>query len=146
MARLWQEIRVESGWDTAVEAALGEAMAALAVEAKDNWSETPPEARFEMLLPSMGPRPQSSDPQYSGLSPDRETSPFEASPASEGDLNPLADLIPSDNPLIARFLADRLALAYATDTLQHALHLRALLPAPAASSPPARAIASAATA
>jgi chromosome segregation protein len=113
VARLWQEIRVESGWDTAVEAALGEAMAALAVEAKDNWSETPPEARFEMLLP------ESSIASIDTI---------EASPSSEGDLNPLADLIHTDNPLIARFLADRLALAYATDTLQHALHLRAQLP------------------
>jgi chromosome segregation protein len=128
VARLWQEIRVEAGWDTAVEAALGEAMAALAVEAMDHWSETPPEARFELLLPdssigpSIGDRPRIFESQNRGLSP------IDASPAGESDLNPLADLIHTDNPLIARFLADRLALAYATDTLQHALQLRARLP------------------
>ena len=112
-ARLWQEIRVEAGWDTAVEAALGEAMAALAVEAQNSWSETPPEARFEMLLPSTGGMPPSTGD--SGLSPVE-------------DLKPLVDLIDTDNPLIARFLADRLALAYATDNLQHALQHRAELP------------------
>jgi chromosome segregation protein len=119
VARLWQQIRVETGWDTAVEAALGEAMAALAVEAQEHWSESPPEARFELLLPVLTALPSDV------LAP---TPAIEITPASEGDLNPLADLIHTDNPLIARFLADRLALAYATDTLQHALQLRALLP------------------
>ncbi len=169
VARLWQEIRVEPGWDTAVEAALGEAMAALAVEAQADWTETPPQARFELLLPvvanpavipahagiqmigsnSIGDRSPFHDAQNSGLSP-VETTPglmneldsrmrgnddalgaFAAmtpSPAGEGDLNPLADLIHTDHPLIARFLADRLALAYATDNLEHALRLRAQLP------------------
>ncbi len=134
-SRLWQEIRVEAGWDTAVEAALGEAMAALAVEAQSEWTETPPEARFELLLPVLsiggdfdligddliGDRPLFYESQNSGLSPIK-------SPASAGDLNPLADLIHTDNPLIARFLTDRLALAYATDNLEHALRLRAQLP------------------
>ena len=122
-SRLWQEIRVEAGWDTAVEAALGEAMAALAVEAAAEWTQNPPEARFELLLPnlSIGDRPQFFDSQNGGLSPI-------VVPIVEGDLNPLADLIHTDNPLVARFLADRLALAYATDTLQHALLLRNQLP------------------
>jgi len=142
VARLWQEIRVESGWDTAVEAALGEAMAALAVEAKDHWSETPPEARFEMLLP-IAIQPHSAViPAHAGIQSSQ--SDMDSNPGlideldsrirgndAEGTfaaMNPLADLIHTDNPLIARFLADRLALAYATDTLQHALRLRALLP------------------
>jgi chromosome segregation protein len=50
--RLWQTIRVEPGWETAVEAALGEAMAALAAEVREEWLEQPPEGRFELLLPS----------------------------------------------------------------------------------------------
>jgi chromosome segregation protein len=119
-ARLWQEIRVEAGWDTAVEAALGEAMAALAVEAQADWTDSPPEARFELLLP-VASHPQTADTLGAFAAMMR-------SPASEGDLNPLADLIHTDNPLIARFLSDRLALAFATDNLQHALRHRAQLP------------------
>jgi chromosome segregation protein len=115
-ARLWQEIRVEAGWDTAVEAALGEAMAALAVQAETGWTDMPPAARFELLLPAL-------------ISADSEQPLMTLPASSEGDLNPLADLVRTDNPLIARFLADRLALAYTTDNLQHALQHRAKLPA-----------------
>jgi chromosome segregation protein len=127
-SRLWQEIRVEAGWDTAVEAALGEAMAALAVEAAAEWTQSPPEARFELLLPilSIGDRPLICESKNSGLSPIEM--PIERTSTGEGDLNPLADLIYTDNLLVARFLADRLALAYATDNLQHALLLRNQLP------------------
>jgi len=112
--RLWQAIRVETGWETAVEAALGEAMAALAAEAQPDWLAQPPEARFEMLLaPIHGEEAMPS--------------PFAATPAGEGDLHPLAELIHTDNPQVARFLADRLALAYATDNLDHAIALRSRL-------------------
>ncbi|MDO9225037.1 MAG: chromosome segregation protein SMC [Pseudomonadota bacterium] len=117
--RLWQRIRVEAGWETAVEAALGDAMAALAVEAEASWAEQPPEARFELLLPFVAPP---------SLPASRENSRLEAGASGEGDMNPLADLIHTDDPLIARFLADRLALAWATDTLQHAIAQRASLP------------------
>ncbi len=115
VARLWQKIRVEEGWETAVEAALGEAMAALAAEARTEWADEPPEARFELLLPL----PQAGE----------GASPLLPTPGGEGDLNPLADLIHTDDPLVARFLADRLALAYATDSLAHALAQRERLPA-----------------
>jgi len=130
-ARLWQEIRVEDGWETAVEAALGEAMAALAVEAEAEWTQNPPEARFELLLPAPHPGPlpggeREKGDGAAGLSP---------LPAGErarvrgsDDLRPLTELIHTENPLVARFLADRLALAYATDNLQHALQRRAQLP------------------
>jgi len=109
--RLWQRIRVAAGWETAVEAALGEALAALAAQAEESWTEQPPEARFELLLPFVG-------------APTSLISP----PSGEGDLNPLADLIHTDDPLIARFLADRLALAWASDTLRHAIAERSSLP------------------
>lgn len=122
--RLWQRIRVEAGWETAVEAALGEAMAALAVEAEAAWAEQPPEARFELLLPSPAGG-ERTRVDLASLVP----SPLTPPPGGEGDMNPLADLIHSDDPLIARFLADRLALAWATDTLQHAIAQRASLPA-----------------
>ncbi len=112
--RLWQRIRVEPGWETAVEAALGEAMAALAVEARPDWLSQPPEARFELLPPGTAP-----------VSTERLT----PAPASEASLHALTDLIHTDDALAARFLADRLALAWATDTLEHALARRAELPA-----------------
>ena len=115
VARLWQKIRVEEGWETAVEAALGEAMAALAVQADPAWTEEPPEARFELMLPL----PRAGEGANPLLAP---------TPAGEGDVHPLADLIRTDDPLVARFLADRLALAYATDTLAHALAQRQRLP------------------
>ncbi|MDP2788029.1 MAG: chromosome segregation protein SMC [Pseudomonadota bacterium] len=117
-ARLWQTIRVEDGWETAVEAALGEAMAALAVEAETEWTQTPPEARFELLLPALA----------GAEALEADTNSLTSPPAGEGDLHALADLIHTENPLVARFLADRLALAYATDNLQHALQRRAQLP------------------
>ena len=110
VARLWQRIRVEEGWETAVEAALGEAMAALAVEADPAWTDEPPEGRFELLLPA--------------LESERESELLTEMPAGEGDMHALADLIHTDDPLVARFLADRLALAFATDNLGHALTQR----------------------
>ncbi|MDP2832812.1 MAG: chromosome segregation protein SMC [Pseudomonadota bacterium] len=117
--RLWQQIRVEEGWETAVEAALGEAMAALAVAAEASWAEQPPEARFELLLP-VGCAARTVE--------SIAAEPVRTAHPTVDFLAPLADLIHTDDPLIARFLADRLALAYATDTLQHAIAQRSSLP------------------
>ncbi|HRH80054.1 MAG TPA: chromosome segregation protein SMC [Thiobacillaceae bacterium] len=109
--RLWQSIRVEPGWETAVEAALGEAMAALVAEARPGWLAEPPEARFELVLPTEG-----ADADFDLL-------------ASDEHFRPLADLIHTRDPLVARFLFDRLALAYAADDLATALARRGALPA-----------------
>jgi len=134
VSRLWQEIRVEEGWDSAVEAASGEAMAALAVQAEAGWLQHPPQARFELLLPVVVLEESTDevnrvrlDAMNSGARSFIDVA-MEASPGGAGDLNPLTDLIHTDNPLIARFLADRLALAYATDNLEHAMRHRARLP------------------
>ena len=138
VARLWQKIRVEAGWETAVEAALGEAMAALAAEADLAWAAEPPEARFELLLPSHASGAGDPSGMQAGVEPrpgplprlaEGENPLLAPTPAGEGDLHPLADLVHTDDPLIARFLADRLALAFATDTLAHALEHRDRLPA-----------------
>ena len=120
--RLWQSIRVENGWETAVEAALGESMAALVAEMQAAWLQKLPEARFEVLLPITEFVAGQTEPALA-LQPVLATS-----PKDETDLNLLADLIHTDHPLVARFLADRLALTYATDTLAHALTLRDRLP------------------
>ena len=109
--RLWQRIRVEDGWETAVEAALGEAMAALSVEFLPAWAEQPPDARFELTLPAAEP----GRPDFSLL-------------ASEAGFRPLVDLVHTDDALVARFLNDRLALAFAADSLAAALQRRADLP------------------
>jgi chromosome segregation protein len=111
LPRLWQRIRVEPGWETAVEAALGEAMAALSAEWNPDWVNDAPEARFELALPPVGDAP-----------------PAFALAVSDAHLRPLADLIHTEDPVVARFLADRLALAYAADSLQDALARRAELP------------------
>jgi len=128
VARLWQRVRVEEGWETAVEAALGEAMAALAVEADLTWTDDPPEARFELLLPSPASGGGAGGEGTRNGDSDRAPSPLAPPPAGEGDMHTLADLIHTDDPLVARFLADRLALAYATDSLAHALAQRERLP------------------
>ena len=109
--RLWQAIRVDAGWETAVEAALGEAMAALVREVQPDWLEQPPESRFEFVL--------------SGLIED--TAHFDLL-ASDEQLRPLSDLIHTDDALVACFLADRLALAYAAESLDIAIARRSELP------------------
>lgn len=120
--RLWQRLQVEAGWETAVEAALGEAMAALAAEAHPDWLAQPPEARFELLLPA--PLAWAGGQAHAQA----EYAPLTPSPQGEGDMNPLVELVRSDDPLMARFLRERLALAFATDSLEHALARRHLLP------------------
>jgi chromosome segregation protein len=127
--RLWQAIRVEPGWETAVEAALGEAMAALAAEARGDWLAQPPEARYELILPAPASGSGAGGDGQAHEHASTFPSPLTPPPGGEGDLNPLFELIHTDNPLIARFLADRLALAFATDSLEHALVLRERLPA-----------------
>jgi chromosome segregation protein len=54
VARLWQRIRVEEGWETAVEAALGEAMAALAAEADLPGPMNRPKAVSSCSPPALG--------------------------------------------------------------------------------------------
>ncbi len=112
LPRLWQVIRVEPGWETAVEAALGEAMAALSAEWVPDWVEEPPEARFELALP-----------------PIAEAPPPLALTALDAHLLSLVDLIHTEDAVVGRFLADRLALAYAAENLTEALARRAELPA-----------------
>ena len=52
--RLWQAIRVDSGWEDAAEAALGERLAALLTENQTDWLASPPENRVDMAMPRAG--------------------------------------------------------------------------------------------
>ncbi|MBI5329546.1 MAG: chromosome segregation protein SMC [Betaproteobacteria bacterium] len=131
--RLWQTLRVEPGWETAVEAALGESMAALAAEVHDEWLEQPPEGRFEFLLPS---------PTGGGVGGEGATYAIAAPstmppllphpgppPGGEGEnLRSLTGLIHATPALVVRLLADRLALVFAADTLAYAVARRTELP------------------
>jgi chromosome segregation protein len=110
--RLWQLIRVEAGWESAVEAALGEAIGALPAEARADWLQKPPEGRFELALPALA----AADQEFRLL-------------GDEAGCRPLIELVQTDDARIARFLADRLALAYAADDLAQAMRLRGHLPA-----------------
>ncbi len=111
LPRLWERIRVEPGWETAVEAALGEAVAALVAEWAPHWLDDLPEARFELALPLL-----------------TDAAPSLTLAATDAALRPLTDLIHTDDPLVARFLDDRLGLAFAAEDLASALELRRSLP------------------
>ncbi len=134
--RLWQTIRVEPGWETAVEAALGESMAALAAEVREEWLEQPPEGRFEFVLPPSQnpPFPKGgrgdSNGSDSAAAARADVAGIPPSPPLEkgGELRPLASLIHTTPTLIRRLLADRLALAFAADSLAQAYAQRDALP------------------
>ena len=130
--RLWQCIRVEEGWEAAVEAALGESIATLAAQAEESWVDAPPQARFEMLPPA-ATTTHSLPATFNGgrleaCATGARSSVLTSPPGAEEGMYRLADRIETDDPLIARCLADRLALAWACDTLHQAIALRGRLP------------------
>ncbi len=108
--RLWQAIQVTAGWETAVEAALGERLAALVAEARPDWFDAPPEARFDFALAE-------------------ETGQAAALPAPGLPLAPLRRHVRTGDPHAGRLLDDWLGQAYAADSLAEALSARSLLPA-----------------
>ncbi|TCS70556.1 condensin subunit Smc [Sulfuritortus calidifontis] len=106
--RLWQAVKVTAGWENALEAALGERLAALVAEARSDWFAAPPESRFDFILADAGPAP--------------------ASPAAISGLTPLRQHVATDDALAGRLLDDWLALAYVADDLNTALAARGQLP------------------
>ncbi len=106
---LWQGIRVDSGWEDAVEAALGERLAALLTENQDSWLSAPPESRLDLALTWI------ADPSEI--------------PPRHPDLTPLLQRIRSPEHLAERLLADWLAQVYAAPDLATAMALRVHLPA-----------------
>ena len=101
---LWQQIHVDAGWESAVEAVLRERLTAIACDdpAKlEAWLDDRPDARLSVMLPA-----------------DREIS------AASGRLS---QHVRSDQPAIAEVLADWLGSVFIADSLDAALARRAEL-------------------
>ncbi len=107
--RLWQGIRVEAGWENAVEAALGERLAALLAENRTDWLAAPPESRLDLALPRL---PAGDAGEFVDIG-----------------LMALRERIRPADALAERLLADWLALAYAAPDLATAMAHRERLPA-----------------
>ena len=102
---LWQQIHVDAGWESAVEAVLRERLNAIACDdpAKlDEWLHDRPDAKLSVMLPT-----------ENGVST---------------QVGRLAEHVRSDNPAIAAVLADWLGSVFTADTLDAALARRSELP------------------
>ncbi len=103
---LWQQIHVEAGWESAVEAVLRERLNAIACDdpAKlDEWLHDRPDAKLSVMLPT---------DQANGERAGR-----------------LVERVRCDNPALAAVLADWLGTVHAAESLDAALARRAELPA-----------------
>ncbi|MCS6765321.1 MAG: chromosome segregation protein SMC [Candidatus Protistobacter heckmanni] len=112
LPRLWKQLQVESGWETALEAVLRERVAALEVSNLD-WvkafaADAPP-AKLAFYA-----RPQSA-PQ--------------AAPSNFNEGKPLLGLVNAADAGVKALLADWLAGVHAVDSLPAALAMRARIPA-----------------
>ena len=102
---LWQQIHVEAGWESAVEAVLRERLSAIACDdpAKlDEWLHDRPDAKLSVLLPATV-----ADGEKAGR---------------------LVERVRSEQPAIAAVLADWLGPVLTAATLDEALQRRAELP------------------
>ena len=109
LARLWSRIQVETGWETALEAALRERLAALEVRSLEltaAFAADPPPAKLSFFSPPQG-----------ALAP----------PAAAG-MRSLASLLRIGDPGLRGVLEEWLAGVHAADTLQQAMQQRAELP------------------
>jgi chromosome segregation protein len=106
---LWQQIHVEAGWESAVEAVLRERLSAIACEdtAKlDEWLHDRPDAHLSVVLPSG----QIFDPKLAST------------------VTGLNQRVRSDNPALASVLIDWLGSVWTAETLDAALSQRNNLP------------------
>jgi len=102
---LWQQIHVDAGWESAVEAVLRERLKAIACDdpAKlDEWLHDRPDAHLSVMLA--------------------------ADAVSSENAGRLSEHVRSDNPTISAVLADWLGLVFTADSLNEALARRAELP------------------
>ncbi len=106
--RLWQEIRVEPGWEAAAEAALGERLTALLTENRADWLNAPPEGRLDLALARAAAH---------------------GGPAATFDLPRLVERIRTVDRYAELLLADWLALVFTAPDLASAVAQRERLPA-----------------
>jgi chromosome segregation protein len=109
LARLWTRIHIEPGWESALEAALRERLAALEVRGLDamaGFAADPPPAKLVFFAP----------PQAAAA--------LQALPG----LQPLAALLRHVDPGLRAVLDDWLAAVYTAESMQQAMQRRADLP------------------
>ncbi len=109
LPRLWQSIRIEAGWEDALEAVLRERLNAIALQGLDQaaaWGDAPP-GKLAVFAPD-GAR---------------------ASVQQNSELTPLSKFVTCQDERAAPVVADWLSGVYATETLALALGLRGRLPA-----------------
>ncbi len=121
---LWQQIHVEAGWESAVEAVLRERLNAIACADSgklDEWLHDRPEARLSVMLPApadlppetastaahLGQRVRCTDPELAGvladwLAPVLTAASLDAALARRGELRPGEVLVTQGGDLITR--------------------------------------------
>lgn len=110
MPSLWQRVRVESGWETALEAALREALAAREVRRLDSvagFAADPPPARLVFFAAEDGAAP---------------------APQALAGLRPALSLLTLDDAAVRAVLGEWLGDTWVADSLDEALARRAQLP------------------
>ncbi len=110
LPRLWQSIRIENGWEDALEAVLRERLNALALPALGDaaaWSDVPP-AKLAVFAPGSG------EPGHSG---------------EAAQLTPLLSYVQCQDAQVLPVMRDWLAHVYAVADLAQAYAQRAQLPA-----------------
>ncbi len=109
LPRLWQSIRIEEGWEDALEAVLRERINAIALQGLDEtaaWESAPP-GKLAVFAPD-GAR---------------------ASVQQNSEFTPLSKFVTCQDERAAPVVADWLAGVYAAETLAQALNQRGQLPA-----------------
>ena len=109
LPRLWQSVRIEAGWEDALEAVLRERLNAVALQRLEQaaeWGDAPP-AKLAVFAPGSN---------------------ISTVPLAQG-LTPLSDFVGCQDERAMPVVADWLAGIYAVDTLEQALSRRSDLPA-----------------
>ncbi|MCC7080140.1 MAG: chromosome segregation protein SMC [Burkholderiales bacterium] len=110
--RLWQKLRIEQGWEDALEAVLGERLNALAVErmtADQSWWREGPPAKLALFSIEDGAGPQPVGP-WQGL-------------------RPLLAFVTCLDPAVAAVIPEWLGAVYVAESAEVALELRHQAPA-----------------
>ena len=108
LPRLWQSIRIEAGWENALEAVLRERLNAIALQKLDeaaDWDNTPP-GKLAVFAADGG----------------------RASAQQHSELNPLSKFVTCQDERAAPVVADWLSGVYTMETLAQALSQRDQLP------------------